>query len=412
MDCTADVGIDGGQIVEIAQHISETAAQEIDVRGLIVAPGFIDMHVHLREPGRESAETIASGTEAAARGGFTAVACMPNTAPVNDSAAVTSFILARAREVSRIPVYPIGAITHGSRGEKLAEIGEMVRAGIVAISDDGHPVQNSRLMRHAMEAARSYDIPVIDHCEDTDLTSGGCMNEGRQSALLGLPGMSPLGEELHVVRDAILARDTGVRLHIAHISTRRSLDAVARARTEGVSITCEATPHHLLLTEERIETGDTHAKMNPPLRTPDDAQALVEGLAAGLIDVIATDHAPHTAEDKQLEFSRAPFGIVGLETAVSLIMDRLVHPGILSLQQMVCAMSLNPARILKLEGRTLAAGAQATLTLIDPEMSCVVRSENFLSRSRNTPFEGWKLRGGPAMTILRGEIVWKGILDF
>jgi dihydroorotase len=406
LDKVADLGIENGRIVEIAPRISRRGRKEIDARGLIVAPGFIDMHVHLREPGREDAETIESGTNAAARGGFTAVACMPNTQPANDSEAVTAFILERAREVAKIPVYPIGAITKGSRGETLAEIGEMVRAGIVAISDDGQPVQNSQVMRRAMEYSRLFDLLVIDHCEDKDLAAGGCMNEGYYSTFLGLRGINPAAEEVQVVRDAILARQTGARVHIAHISTRHSLEAVMRAKKEGISITCEATPHHLLLTEELLTSYDTNTKMNPPLRAQQDVSALVKGLAAGAIDVIATDHAPHNINDKMVEFDRAPFGIVGLETAVSLILDRLVHPGILSLERMVEAFSLNPARLLKLKRGTLAKDASADVTVIDPELRCEVRSAEFLSRSRNTPFEGWKLRGGPVMTIVKGRVVW------
>jgi len=405
-DRIADLGIEDGHIAEIASHISTKGGKEIDARGLIVAPGFIDMHVHLREPGREDAETIESGSRAAARGGFTAVACMPNTKPVNDSATVTSHILARAREVSKIAVYPIGAVTQGSRGEALAEISEMVQAGIVAISDDGHPVQNNRMMRRAMEEARRFDIPVIDHCEDKDLAAGGCMNQGLCSARLSLPGMDPVAEELQVVRDAILSRETGSRVHIAHISTRKSLEAVVRAKRDGISITCEVTPHHLLLTEECVGSYDTNAKMNPPLRTEEDTEAMVEGLATGAIDAIATDHAPHSMQDKLLEFSRAPFGIVGLETAVGLMLDRLVRPGHLSLNRMIEALTTGPARILKLERGTLRKGAPADITVLDPELQWEVHSSEFLSRSRNTPFEGWQLCGGPAMTLVRGTVVW------
>jgi dihydroorotase len=406
LDTIADLGVDGGHVLEVAPRIAQRGRREIDATGLIVAPGFIDMHVHLREPGREDAETIETGTHAAARGGFTAVACMPNTQPVNDSAAITAFIRERARDVSRIPVYPIGAITRGSRGETLADIGEMVRAGIVAISDDGHGVQNNQLMRQAFECSVLYDIPVIDHCEDKDLAAGGCMHEGHTSKLLGLPGISSAAEEVQVARDAILARQTGARVHIAHISTRHSLEAVKHAKKEGVLISCEVTPHHLLLTDERVSSRDSNAKMNPPLRTQQDVDALVEGLASGAIDVIATDHAPHSANEKMREFDRAPFGIVGLETAVSLILDRLVRPGFLSLRRMVEALSYSPARILKLHGGTLASGTRADITVLDPELQCQVRSEDFVSRSRNTPFEGWRLCGGPAMTIVGGKIVW------
>jgi dihydroorotase len=402
-----DVGIEDGHIAEIAPRIRKKGRKEMDLRGLLVFPGFIDMHVHLREPGREDAETIESGGNAAAHGGFTAVACMPNTQPVNDSEAVTSFILERAREVSKIAVYPIGAITKGSQGKTLAEIGEMRRVGIVAISDDGHPVQDGQIMRRAMEYSRVFGLPVIDHCEDKDLAAGGVMNEGYHSTILGLRGINPAAEEVHVARDAILARQTGAQVHIAHLSTRRSLETVVRARkADKVSITCEVTPHHLLLSDAQVSSYDTNMKMNPPLRSQDDIDALVQGIASGDIDVIATDHAPHNINDKMLEFDRAAFGVVGLETAVSLIHDRFVRTGILSLERFVQLFSTNPARILNLERGTLAKGSWADITVLDPELNCEVHSEEFCSRSRNTPFEGWKLRGGPIATIVKGKVVW------
>jgi dihydroorotase len=402
-----DIGIEDGRVVEIAPKISKKGRKEIDARGLIVLPGFIDMHVHLREPGREDAETIATGTNAAARGGFTGVACMPNTQPVNDSEAVTSFILKKAQEVSKIAVYPIGAITKGSQGKTLAEIGEMHRAGIVAISDDGHSVQDSQVMRRAMEYSKLFNLPVIDHCEDKDLVAGGVMNEGYQSTVLGLRGMNPAAEEVQVARDAILAQQTGARVHIAHLSTRRSLETVIRAKKEGtISLTCEVTPHHLLLTDAQVSSYDTNTKMNPPLRSQEDVNALVQGIVSGAIDVIATDHAPHSIKDKMLEFDRAPFGIVGLETAVSLICDRFIHSGVLSLERLVQLFSYNPARILNLERGTLVKGSWADITLLDLEQRHEVRATEFLSSSRNTPFEGWKLHGGPAMTIVKGKVVW------
>lgn len=407
LDRNADVAIEQGRIAEIATRVSSQGQTEIDARGLVVAPGFVDMHVHLREPGREDAETIESGTRAAARGGFTGVACMPNTQPVNDCSAVTSFIVDRARQVSRIWLYPIGAITQGSRGEALADFEEMHRAGIVAVSDDGRPVQNNGLMIRALERARSFDLPVIDHCEDNDLAAGGCMHEGEYSALLGLRGMSPLAEEIQVVRDIMLARHTGARVHIAHLSTRASLEAVVQARKAGIRVTCEVTPHHLLLTDAAVAGYNTHAKMNPPLRSRADTEALVRALSAGEVDVIATDHAPHTGADKMLEFERAPFGVVGLETAVSLIMDRLVRTGAIGIERLVELFSVNPCRILKLQGKgTLSPGSWADVTLIDPERQVEVRSTEFLSRSRNTPFEGWRLQGAPVLTIVRGQTVW------
>jgi dihydroorotase len=402
-----DIGIDNGLVVKIASKISQKGRKEIDARGLVILPGFIDMHVHLREPGREDAETIESGTNAAARGGFSAVACMPNTQPVNDSETVTSYILKKAQEVSKVAVYPIGAITKGSQGKTLAEIGEMHRAGIVAISDDGHPVQDSQVMRRAMEYSKLFNIPVIDHCEDKDLVANGVMNEGYYATLLGLRGMNPASEEIQVLRDAILARQTGARVHIAHLSTKRSLEAVVRARKEdNIAITCEVTPHHLLLTDAQVTSYDTNTKMNPPLRLQEDVDALVRGIASGDIDVIATDHAPHCIGDKMLEFDRAPFGIVGLETAVGLICDRFVRTGIITLERLAQLFSANPARILNLDRGTLAQGSWADLTVLDMERKQEVRSADFVSRSRNTPFEGWKLCGGPAMTIVKGKIVW------
>jgi len=407
LDQIADLAVEGGCVAEIAAHIRAREGKEIHAAGLIVAPGFVDMHVHLREPGREDAETIESGTRAAARGGFTAVACMPNTQPVNDSARVTAFILERARAVSRIPVYPIGAITLGSQGQTQVDVNEMARAGVVAISDDGRGVQNNQVMRRAMEAARLCDLPIIDHCEDRDLAAGGCMNEGPCAARLGRPGINPDAEEIQVVRDAVLARRTGAHVHIAHLSTQHALAAVKRARQEGVAITCEVTPHHLLLTEDLVPSLGTNAKMNPPLRTRQDADALGKALASGDIDVIATDHAPHTEGDKRLEFDRAPFGIVGLETAVSLIWDRFVRTGMLSPARLVEVFSVNPSRILKLKHGTLARGEPAHITILDPELRWEVRSSEFLSRGRNTPYEGWQLQGGPVATLVRGEVVWQ-----
>ena len=406
MHKVVDLAIDKGRVAEVAPRLRIKGRKEVDARGLILAPGFIDMHVHLREPGREDAETIQTGVNAAARGGFTGVACMPNTKPVNDSDAVTAFILEKAREAGKVPVYPVGAITKGSLGETLAEIGEMKRAGIVAISDDGRPVQNNQVMRRAMEYSTLFDLPVIDHCDDRDLAAGGCMNEGYYSTLLGLKGINPAAEELHIARDLILARQTRARVHIAHISTRHSLEIVKSAKKNKVLLTCEVTPHHLLLTDAQVTTYDTNMKMNPPLRSKEDVEALVQGLCSGDIDVIATDHAPHNANDKMVEFDRAPFGVVGLETAVSLILDRFVRTGKLTLDRMVAAFSLNPARILKLDRGTLAPGAWADITVLDPELKYEVSSAKFLSRSRNTPFEGWTLLGGPVMTIVKGRIVW------
>ncbi|HYV18256.1 MAG TPA: dihydroorotase [Verrucomicrobiae bacterium] len=381
-------------------------AHVVDLAGRIVTPGLVDMHVHLREPGQEHKEIIETGTRAAAAGGFTSVACMPNTDPVNDSLSVTEYIVAEARRRGAVNVYPIGAVSKGSAGEELAEIGDMVRAGAVAVSDDGRPVSSSHLMRMALEYTRLFDIPVINHCEDRSLSAGGVMNEGTASTLLGLKGIPAASESIMVARDLRLLELTGGRLHLAHLSTRASLDEVRRARAKGAKVTCEATPHHLVLTEEEVVRSryDSATKMNPPLRAEEDRLALLHALEDGTVDVIATDHAPHHADEKLVEFDDAPFGIVGLETAVALVMDRLVRPGHIDLSRMVELMALNPARILGLKKGTLAVGADADLTVIDPETTRAVEPDRFESRSRNTPFTGWKLRGWPVMTFVGGRL--------
>jgi len=381
--------------------------QVIDLDGAIVVPGLVDMHVHLREPGQEHKEVIETGTRAAAAGGFTSVACMPNTDPVNDSLSVTEYIVSEARRRGVVNVYPIGAVSKGSVGEELAEIGDMVRAGAVAVSDDGRPVSSSYLMRMALEYTRLFDIPVINHCEDRTLSSGGVMNEGTASTLLGLKGIPAAAESIMVARDLRLLELTGGRLHLAHLSTRAALDEVRRARAKGAKVTCEATPHHLILTDEAVVESryDASTKMNPPLRSEEDRLALLHALQEGTIDVIATDHAPHHSDEKLVEFDDAPFGIVGLETAVALVMDRLVRPGHIDLSRMVELMALNPAKILGLRKGTLAVGADADVTVIDPEMTRTVDPDRFESRSRNTPFAGWKLRGWPVMTFVGGRVV-------
>jgi dihydroorotase len=379
----------------------------IDVTGLIVCPGFVDMHVHLRDPGQEHKEVMETGTRAAAAGGFTSVACMPNTEPRNDGLAVTEYIVGEAKRRGVVNVFPIGCVSKGGRGEELAEIGDMVRAGAVAVSDDGSPVHNSHLMRMALEYTRIFEIPVIDHCEDRALTSGGVMNEGPASTMLGLRGMPSAAESVAVSRDLALAELTEGRLHLAHLSTRQSLDEVRRARRRAVRVTCEVTPHHLVLTEDEVAKSqyDPNTKMNPPLRSEDDRQALIEGLADGTIDAIATDHAPHHSDEKLQEFDDAPFGIVGLETAVPLVMDRLVRPGHIDMRRMVEVMSVNPARILGLKKGSLAEGSDADVTVIDPRLEAKVEPARFESRSRNTPFAGWRLRGWPVLTIVGGRVV-------
>jgi dihydroorotase len=379
----------------------------IEAAGRIVCPGLVDMHVHLREPGHEHKESIETGTRAAAAGGFTSVACMPNTDPWNDGLAVTEYIVTESRRRGVVNVFPIGCISKGGRGEELAEIGDMVRSGAVAVSDDGRPVGSSYLMRMALEYTKIFGIPVIDHCEDKSLTAQGVMHEGYVSTVLGLRGMPAAAEEIAVGSDLALARLTGGRLHLAHLSTAAGLEKVRRARQDGAAVTCEVTPHHLMLTAEAVMESDydPNTKVNPPLRTEEDRRAMIEGLRDGLIDAIATDHAPHHADEKLVEFDDAPFGIAGLETAVALMMDRLVRPGIIDVPRLVELMSVNPARILGLRKGTLAVGADADVTVIDPELSATVDVARFRSKSRNSPFHGWTLKGWPVATIVGGRPV-------
>jgi dihydroorotase len=398
-----------GLVVDAGPRLLARGAEVIDASGLVVCPGFIDLHVHLREPGREDKETIATGTRAAAAGGFTAVCAMPNTEPVNDTAGITRAILERARAEGVVRVHPIGAITRGSRGEELAEYGDLREAGCVAVSDDGRPVASARMMRRALEYARAFDLPVIDHCEEPSLAQGAVMNEGGVSTLLGLRGAPAAAEAIVVERDVMLAELAGSRVHIAHLSTARAVDAVRRGKARGVRVTAEATPHHLLLTDQAVKDSeyDTATKMNPPLRSEDDRRAVLEGLRDGTIDCVATDHAPHTVDDKKVEFDQAAFGVVGLETAVSLCLDRLVRPGSLSLAQLVGLLSAGPARVLSLPGGSLAPGAPADLTLLDLERRVKVDPARFESKGRSTPFAGWTLRGAPVLTIVAGRVAWK-----
>ena len=403
-----DVLIRDGQVEAIGEALDADDAEIFDATGCLVAPGFIDLHVHFREPGFEYKETIESGARAAVAGGFTAVCCMPNTKPVNDNASVTSFIVERAR-TALARVYPIGAITQGSKGEQLAEIGEMKRAGIVAISDDGRPVCDAGLMRRAMEYASDFDLTVVDHCEDCCLAPGWMMHEGEYSALLGLKGLSGAAEDLQVSRDIQLAEITGARVHIAHISTARSVDFVRQAKARGLRVTCEATPHHFTLTDAEVYRRhyDTNTKMAPPLRSQSDLEAVIEGLRDGTIDAIATDHAPHHANEKMLEFDKAPNGIIGLETAVGLTLDQLVHTGVISPGRMVELLSVNPARIFDLPGGTLKPGAAADVTIFAPQRVTKVDVHKSCSKSRNTPFDGRELKGAPVATIVAGRIVWQ-----
>ncbi len=406
IDEVRDVMIVDGVISKVERGIRVDAVDHVaECDGLVVAPGFVDMHVHLREPGREDKETIETGGRAAAAGGFTAVACMPNTDPVNDDQSVTEFITAQARRNSPVRVHPIGAITKGLKGEELSEVGDLVRLGCVAISDDGLPVVSGFLMRKALEYARMFDIPVINHAQDLSLSDGGVMNEGYHSTVLGLRGMNGVAEDVMVFRDIALAELARSRLHVPHISTARSCDLVREARRRGVRVTCEVTPHHFTLTEEAVCDYDTNTKMNPPLRSESDRKALIEGIKDGTIDAVASDHAPHCREEKEVEFDLAPFGVVGLETSVALGLDRLVRPGHIDLTRFVQLYSTNPARILKLKGGTLSPGAAADVTVFSTVRETTVVPESFLSKSRNTPFGGWSLKGSVMMTIVGGAIV-------
>jgi dihydroorotase len=364
------------------------------------------MHVHLREPGIEHAETIETGARAAAAGGFTSICCMPNTLPVNDNATVTSYIVQRAREVAQVNVFPIGAITKGSLGDELAAIGSMHAAGIVAISDDGRPVMNARVMRRAMELARAFDLPVIDHCEDLNLSAGGDMHEGVESVRLGLGGIPSASEDVMVARDLLLAELTGARYHVAHLSTLRSVEMVGFAKSRGIKVTCEVTPHHFAITDAELATYDSNYKMKPPLRCRHDADAVVKGIASGVVDAIATDHAPHAGNDKMQEFERCPFGITGLETAIGLSLAELVHKGRIPVAKMVELFTTGPANILKLDRGTLAPGAPADVTIFDLDTEWTYDVQQSLSKSRNSPFGGRRFRGGPVATIVGGEIVW------
>jgi dihydroorotase len=409
LDETGDVLLAGG-VVEAVGRVGDVRRdgdelETIDCAGRVVSPGFIDVHCHLREPGREEVETIASGARAAAAGGFTAVCAMPNTDPVTDNQAAVGFILSQARRAAAARVYPIGAISIGERGETLAEFGEMVGAGAVAVSDDGKPVVSAQLMRTALEYARTFGIPVADHCEEPTLAAGGAMNEGLTSARLGLRGIPAEAEEIMAIRDMLLARLTGGHIHLCHMSTRGSVDLIRWGKERGINVTAEVCPHHLSLTDAAVEGYDTNAKMNPPLRTQADVEALQAAVKDGTIDVIATDHAPHHYDEKEREFADAPNGIVGLETALAVNLTWLVHSGIIDLPLLVERMSCAPARLFKLPGGTLRKGALADVTVFDPDATWTVDPSRFASRGRNTPYAGHELRGLVDLTVVDGRII-------
>src|SRR5919112_1116489 len=392
-----DVFIEDGRVVALLgrNEARPEGAEVFDATGLVVAPGFIDLHTHLREPGQEYKETIESGARSAVAGGWASVCAMPNTDPVNDNPAVTSFIVEQAQGVGLANVFPVGAITKGSKGEELAEMGEMLRAGIVAVTDDGRPVPTPGLMRRAMEYARGFDLTVMDHCDDKSLAAGGVMHEGEWSLRLGLRGRPALAEESDAARDCALAELTGARVHLAHVSTRGAIEAVRRAKERGAQVTCEVAPHHFALTDAACEGFDTNTKMNPPLRSREHLDAILEAIADGTVDAVATDHAPHHADEKELEFDRAAFGITGLETAVGLAFERLVHGGLVTLERLVELFSVNPARIFRLEGRgTLRPGAHGDVTILDPDQRWTFDASRSKSKSRNTPFHGRTFHGG------------------
>jgi dihydroorotase len=409
LDARRDVLLEDGRVARVGTKLTGRGAQVVDAEGLVVCPGFVDLHVHLREPGREDKETIATGTRAAAAGGFTAVCAMPNTSPVNDNSGITRFILDQARRAGVVRVYPIGAITRGSQGEELAEYGDLKESGCVAVSDDGRPVASARVMRRALEYALAFDLPVVDHCEEPTLSDRAAMSEGPVATLLGLRGAPAAAESIVVERDVQLAELTGGRLHVAHLSTAAAADAVRRGKARGVRVTAEVTPHHLLLTDQAVKDSDYDAstKMNPPLRAEADRRAMVEALRDGTIDAIATDHAPHTVDDKKVEYEEAAFGVVGLETAVGLCLDRLVGPRLLTLPQLVGLLSTRPTRAFGLPGGTLARGSPADVTVLDLDRTRKVDPARFQSKGRHTPFAGWTLKGAVVMTIVGGQIVWQ-----
>lgn len=406
-DDTLDLLIEKGKIVEIKAKIETNGVKVIDASNLVVAPGFIDMHVHLREPGQEDKETIFTGALAAAKGGFTSIACMPNTDPVNDNRGLTEYILSEAKKKAVVNIFPIASITKGQRGKELTDMADLVDAGAVAFSDDGCSVENSQIMRRALEYSKLIDTLIIEHCEDKNLSREGVMHEGYYSYLYGLKGIPASSEETMVSRDTILAERAGATIHIAHLSVKGAVDIVKKAKKNKIKVTAEVTPHHLFLADSYLKSYDTSLKVNPPLRSKEDVQALIQAVKEGVVDIFATDHAPHTPDEKDVEFDKAPFGINGLETAISLFLDKLVNKNIISLKKFIKMISTTPALILGLENKgKICVGADADLTILNIHKEIVVDINTFKSKGRNNPFHGWKLRGTPAMTIVGGKIVY------
>ncbi len=410
IDREIDILIIDGKISAVSSSISKSAPRDCEIfnaKGLIVAPGLIDMHCHLRDPGLPEEETIASGTMSAAAGGFTAVACMANTNPAADTPAVIEYILSKAAYEGLVTVMPVAAVTKGLKGEEMAEMGLLLDAGAVAFSDDGHPIMNAEVMRRALEYARQFDALIISHCEDLNLSSAGVMNEGYMSTILGLKGIPNVAEESMVERDCAIAHEFNSKIHIAHVSTAGSVEIIRRAKDKGTKVTCETAPHYFTLTEGEVEGYNTNAKMNPPLRTEEDVKAIVKGLKDGTIDAIATDHAPHLIEEKKVEFRDAAFGIVGFETALSLVLTELVDTGVLTLGKAIEKLAYNPAKVLSRKAGTFKAGYPGDVTVIDLKRSITVDIKSFLSKSNNSPYDGWKLKGAAAATIVSGKLVMK-----